>query len=293
MTVAAGRTPAVGSPEDPQGLQAPPPPRRRRIAVQIEYDGRAYAGWQTQADAPSIQSQVQSALSRVADEPVALICAGRTDAGVHARAQIAHFDTLVARTPGAWLLGGNTHLPPDISLAWVRPVPAHFHARYSALWRTYRYLILNRRARSALAAGRALQVAAPLAHERMREGAAWLTGEHDFSAFRAAECQSHSPVRIVRTLSVERQGDWISIDITANAFLHHMARNIVGLLLAIGRQRVPSEHARLRLASRQRDAHVVTVPAAGLYLWSVEYPAPFGLPVDSAMMPPVAAPGPA
>jgi tRNA pseudouridine38-40 synthase len=127
----------------------------------------------------------------------------------------------------------------------------------------------------------------------MRAAAAWLLGEHDFSAFRAAECQSRSPIRIVRALTIERFGDWVSIDITANAFLHHMARNLVGLLVAIGQGRVPSEHARLRLASRQRDAHVVTVPAAGLYLWSVQYPAAFGLPVDSAMMPPVFAPGPA
>ncbi len=157
--------------------------------------------------------------------------------------------------------------------------------------RTYRYVILNRRARSALAAGRALVVPAPLEVARMREGAAWLVGEHDFSAFRAAECQSRSPVRILRRLEVQRSGDWICVDITANAFLHHMARNLVGLLVANGQQRVPSEHARERLASRQRDAHVVTVPAAGLYLWAVEYPAPFGLPVDSAIMPPVPAQG--
>lgn len=269
------------------------PARARRVALQIEYDGRAYAGWQSQALAPSIQSQLQTALARVADAPIALICAGRTDAGVHARAQIAHFDTTAPRSTEAWVLGTNTLLPADISVRWARPVPAHFHARYSALWRTYRYLILNRRARSALAAGRALRVGAPLSVEHMRAGAAWLLGEHDFSAFRSAECQSRSPVRIVRALTIERQDDWVSIDITANAFLHHMARNLVGLLVAIGQGRVPSEHARLRLASRARDAHVVTVPPAGLYLWSVQYPAPFGLPVDSAMMPPVSAPGPA
>ena len=283
MTVTAGASPALGSPQLPT--------RTRRIALQIEYDGSAYAGWQCQASAPSIQSQLQAALSRVADAPVALICAGRTDAGVHARAQIAHFDTTAVRDAAAWVLGTNTLLPPDISVSWARPMPAHFHARYSTLWRTYRYLILNRRARSALAAGRALRVSTPLAIEAMRAGAAWLLGEHDFSAFRAAECQSRSPVRIVRTLTIERAGDWVSIDITANAFLHHMARNLVGLLVAIGQGRVPSEHARLRLASRARDAHVVTVPAAGLYLWSVHYPAAFGLPVDSAMMPPVSAPG--
>ncbi|HEX4049805.1 MAG TPA: tRNA pseudouridine(38-40) synthase TruA [Steroidobacteraceae bacterium] len=265
----------------------------RRIALQIEYDGGAYAGWQSQAVAPSVQSQLQAALARVADAPIALICAGRTDAGVHARAQIAHFDTSAPRSAAAWVLGTNRLLPSDISVGWARPMPAHFHARYSALWRTYRYLILNRRARSALAAGRALRVGAPLAVEHMRAGASWLLGEHDFSAFRAAECQSRSPVRVVRALTIERLGDWVSIDITANAFLHHMARNLVGLLVAIGQGRVPSEHARLRLTSRERDAHVVTVPAAGLYLWGVQYPAAFGLPADSAMMPAVSAPGPA
>ncbi len=210
---------------------------------------------------------------------------------MHARAQIAHFDTTALRSAQAWVLGANTHLPPDISLIWACAVPGHFHARYSATSRTYRYLILNRRARSALAAGRVLVVPAPLDVVRMREAAAFLLGEQDFSAFRAAECQSHSPVRIVHSLQIERQGDWISVDITANAFLHHMVRNVVGLLVAIGAGRVPSEHARALQASRMRDAHVVTVPAAGLYLWAVEYPAPFGLPVDSAMMPPVPASG--
>jgi tRNA pseudouridine38-40 synthase len=274
------------------GPASPVGPRVRRIALQIEYHGGAYAGWQTQASAPSVQSHLESALARVADAPVSLICAGRTDAGVHARAQIAHFDTAARREARAWVLGANTYLPPDISLAYAAAVPRHFHARYSAISRTYRYLILNRRARSALAAGRALAVAYPLAVERMREGAQWLLGEHDFSAFRSAECQSRSPVRIVHALGIERSGDWVTIDITANAFLHHMARTLVGLLLAIGQQRVPPEHARERLASRQRDAHIVTVPATGLYFWAVQYPAAFGLPVDSAIMPPLPAPGP-
>jgi tRNA pseudouridine38-40 synthase len=278
LSVSAGPAPAVG-------------PRLRRVALQVEYDGGAYAGWQTQACAPSIQGHLEKALGRVADAPVQLTCAGRTDAGVHARAQFAHFDTRAVRDARAWVLGANTHLPADISVSWAGVMPAHFHARYSALWRSYRYLILNRRARSALAAGRALAVPHPLSVAQMRAGAQWLLGEHDFSAFRSAECQSRSPVRIVRALSIERAGDWVTIDITANAFLHHMARNLVGLLMAIGQQRVPPEHARERLASRQRDAHVVTVPAAGLYFWAVQYPAAFGLPADSAIMPAVPASG--
>ncbi len=267
-------------------------PRLRRIALQVEYDGGAYAGWQTQVSAPSIQGHLESALSRVADAAVLLTCAGRTDAGVHARAQFAHFDTPAVRSARAWVLGANTHLPADISVSWAGVMPGHFHARYSAIWRTYRYVILNRRARSALAAGRALAVPYALSVEHMREGAGWLLGEHDFSAFRSAECQSRSPVRIVRALTIERSGDWITIDITANAFLHHMARSLVGLLLAIGQQRVAPEHTRERLASRQRDAHVVTVPAAGLYFWAVEYPAAFGLPADSAIMPAPVSGGP-
>jgi tRNA pseudouridine38-40 synthase len=212
------------------------------------------------------------------------VCAGRTDAGVHAREQVAHFDTTSVRTPTAWLLGTNTELPTDISVSWVRAVPDHFHARYSALARTYRYLILNRAARSALFAGRALLVHQSLDVEAMQAGADCLVGEHDFSAFRSSECQSHSPVRWVRTVRVRRSGSWIAIDVTANAFLHHMVRNITGLLIAIGQGRAPPERAREQLQSRQRSTGAATAAARGLYLWHVEYPPQFGLPIDSAMI---------
>jgi tRNA pseudouridine38-40 synthase len=257
---------------------------RRRIAVGIEYEGSAYCGWQIQSAAPSVQRALETALSRVADEPIGLICAGRTDAGVHARAQVAHFDTQAVRGAHAWLLGANRYLPRDISLRWVRAVPDHFHARYSALARTYRYLILNRIARSALAAGRALLVHQPLDLAAMEQGARWLIGEHDFSAFRSSECQAHSPVRQLRAVQLQRSGDWISIDVTANAFLHHMVRNIVGLLLAIGLRRAPPERARFQLESRARGEGQATAAALGLYLWQVEYPPGFGLPADSAMI---------
>ena len=166
-----------------------------RIAIGIEYDGRAYYGWQRQDEASSVQETLERALSRVADSPVALTAAGRTDAGVHARIQIAHFDSQAVRSSRAWLLGSNTYLPADISLRWARPVAAHFHARFAALSRTYRYLILNRVARSALAAGRALCVYRPLDAARMQAAALHLLGQHDFSAFRAAACQARSPVR--------------------------------------------------------------------------------------------------
>jgi tRNA pseudouridine38-40 synthase len=176
-------------------------------------------------------------------------------------------------------------LPPEISLLWVRAVPEHFHARYSALSRTYRYLILNRAARSALAAGRALLVHHKIEVASMREGAQYLLGEHDFSAFRSSECQAKSPIRLLRALSIERQGDWVRIDVTANAFLHHMVRNIVGLLLAIGLGRARAERAREQLESRRRSEGEATAAALGLYFWQVDYPAAFALPgEDWAMM---------
>lgn len=260
---------------------APPP---RRVAIGVEYDGGAYSGWQQQLRAHSVQKTLESALSSIADEPVELICAGRTDAGVHAREQVAHFDTHAARSRVKWLLGTNGELPSNVSLRWVHEVPDHFHARYSALTRTYRYLILNQSARSALLAGRALLVHTPLDVEAMHAGAQWLIGEHDFSAFRSSECQSHSPTRLMRAVRVHRDGPWVTIEVTANSFLHHMVRNIAGLLVLIGQGRAPPERAREQLESRQRSTGAAKAAAHGLYLWQVEYPPAFGLPVDSAMI---------
>jgi tRNA pseudouridine38-40 synthase len=257
---------------------------RRRLALGLEYNGAAYCGWQRQTDAASVQAALEQALSRVADEPISTICAGRTDAAVHAREQVVHFDTQALRSPRAWLLGTNTHLPRDISLRWAQPVPEEFHARFSALSRSYRYLMLNRVTRSALAHGRALVVHQPLDVAAMQAGAQWLIGEHDFSAFRSSECQALSPVRQLRSLSIERSGDWIVIDVTANAFLHHMVRNIVGLLLAIGQQKATPERAREQLASRARSTGEATAAAHGLYLWRIDYAAQFGLPADSAII---------
>jgi tRNA pseudouridine38-40 synthase len=257
---------------------------RRRVAVGLEYDGGAYCGWQQQNGAASVQAALEQALSRVADQPISTVCAGRTDAGVHAREQVAHFDTDAARSPRAWLLGANTHLPRDISLRWVAAVPEHFHARFSAVARSYRYLILNRVTRSALAHGRALVAHHRLDVAAMQAGAQWLLGEHDFSAFRSAECQARSPVRQLHLLRVARSGDWVAIDVTANAFLHHMVRNIVGLLLAIGQQRAAPERAREQLESRTRSTGEATAAAQGLYLWRIDYAAQFGLPADSAII---------
>ena len=249
-----------------------------RIAVGMEYQGSCYVGWQAQPTRTSVQSLTEAAFSEVAAEPVSLVCAGRTDAGVHARAQVAHFDTRAERTLRAWVLGANSQLPRDISVSWARPVPAHFHARYSAEARTYRYLILNRRVRSALAARRVSWVHRPLNELAMAQAASLLTGEHDFSAFRAAECQAKSPIRRLECLTVWREEDLLTIEATANAFLHHMVRNIAGLLIAIGKGEARPEWAAEVLAGRDRRLAAPTAPADGLYLWTVRYPEAFALP---------------
>jgi tRNA pseudouridine38-40 synthase len=250
----------------------------------VEYLGGGYCGWQSQTALPSVQQQVEAAISAVADEAVSITAAGRTDAGVHACGQVIHFDCERQRSGQAWMLGTNSNLPSDISLSWVAAVPGHFHARYAATARSYRYLMLNRRARSALAGDRALLVHRPLDVAAMNAAAGLLLGEHDFSAFRAAECQARSPMRVLHRLVVRRSGDWVWVEATANAFLHHMVRNLVGLLLAVGRGEAPPAQAALQLASRQRSTGAATAPAHGLYLWRVHYPAAFGLSGQSAMI---------
>lgn len=249
-----------------------------RLALCVEYDGTGFAGWQTQQAAPSIQYQLEKALTSVAAEPIGVVCAGRTDAGVHSRGQIAHFDTQASRSLRGWVLGANSNLPQQISVAWARPVPNHFHARYSAEARTYRYIILNRPTRSALCVRRATFVHRPLDLHRMIEAAPALCGEHDFSSFRSSECQAHSPIRRLERLEVIREGEWITIEATANAFLHHMMRNIVGLLIEVGRGEREPSWAHEVLAARDRRVGAPTAPADGLYLWSVRYPAAFSLP---------------
>ena len=249
-----------------------------RFAAGIEYDGRAYSGWQFQPGLQTVQDAVQRALSRVADAPVECVCAGRTDAGVHASAQVVHFDTDAVRSERGWRLGTNSNLPDDVSVAWLREVPGHFHARYSAMARSYRYLILNRDSRSALAFGRATWERRPLDAQRMHSAAQVLIGEHDFSAFRAIECQAKSPLRRVERLEVTRDSDWLTVAIIANAFLHHMVRNVAGLLMSVGHGESPPERVATVLASRDRKTNAATAPPDGLYLAGVRYPAEFGLP---------------
>ncbi|PZN30457.1 MAG: tRNA pseudouridine(38-40) synthase TruA [Proteobacteria bacterium] len=254
-----------------------------RIALGLEYDGSAFAGWQAQAHAQGVQSVVEAAVARVADHPVEVVAAGRTDAGVHAAMQVVHFDTTSVRSARGWVLGTTTHLPPAVSVLWAREVPEAFHARYSALARTYRYLILNRTVRPALDHNRVCWIHAPLDHERMQAGAMHLVGEHDFSSFRAAECQSRTPMRRIYEIEVTRHGEYLEIRVMANAFLHHMVRNIAGVLIAVGTGERPVDWPREVLAARDRRQGGVTAPPGGLYLAGIRYAPALGLPSETGL----------
>jgi tRNA pseudouridine38-40 synthase len=249
-----------------------------RIAIGLEYDGTAYNGWQRQRVGDGVQAHVELALQTVADEPVELICAGRTDAGVHASGQVAHFDTSSERGSRGWLLGANSNLPADINLTWATPVSEQFHARYSATSRSYHYLILNRLQRSALHRNRAWWVYADLDADRMNAAAQSLVGEHDFSAFRAAGCQAATPMRNITQISVHRDRQWIHLNISANAFLMHMVRNITGTLVAIGAGEAPLDWVQEVLEGRDRTRAGVAAPPHGLTLIDVAYPAECNLP---------------
>lgn len=251
-----------------------------RIVLGIEYDGSNFAGWQWQKGKRSVQGTVEQALSRVADASVRVVCAGRTDAGVHALQQVVHFDTQVHRDPRAWVLGTNTLLPEDVRVLWAKESPHHFHARLSAIARFYRYEILNRPMRSALRRRQVTWYHTPLNVEQMREGARYLVGEHDFSSFRAQYCQSRSPYRTLHFIRIRREDERVILDLAANAFLHHMVRNIVGVLMEVGAGKRAPEWVREVLAARDRRAGGMTAPPDGLYLGGICYPHEFGLPRD-------------
>lgn len=252
-----------------------------RIALGIEYDGSAYSGWQQQAHARGVQAELQEALGAVADHPVELTAAGRTDAGVHALMQVAHFDSDARRPPQAWTLGATAAAADDLTVLWARPVPDRFHARYSALSRTYLYRVLNRPLRPALDRHRVGWVRRPLDVAAMHRAAQCLLGEHDFSSFRAAECQSSTPMRRLLEAEVSRQGETVEFMVRANAFLHHMVRNIVGSLLQIGSGQRPEDWMAELLAARDRTRAGPTAPPQGLYFAAVEYPPEFDLPSRS------------
>jgi tRNA pseudouridine38-40 synthase len=253
----------------------------RRVAALVEYDGTEFAGWQSQAHSAGLQDAVERALAFVAGAPVTATCAGRTDAGVHAIGQVVHFDTEAHRTPRAWVLGANTRLPATIALQWAGEVASEFHARHSAVRRTYRYDILNSSARSALQRLRSAWIPRALDADAMHRAAQTLIGELDFSAFRSVECQSKSSRRRVERIEVRRHGDWVWMEITANAYLHHMVRNIAGTLVDAQRAADPEGAMRRILESRDRRLAGPTTPASGLYLWRVEYPAQFGIPAPA------------
>ncbi len=245
----------------------------------VEYAGSRYAGWQEQRHADSIQSRVEAALSRVADEPVRVVSAGRTDAGVHALGQVIHFDTRARRRMHGWRLGGTTYLPDDIALPWAQEVPVDFDARRSALQRHYRYVILNRQVRPGWLQERVAWHWKPLDADRMQAAARFLVGEHDFSSFRAVACQAKHAWREVTDVRVVRgDGGFIYLDVSANAFLHHMVRNIAGTLMTVGTGEREPDWVATVLAARDRTQGGVTAPAEGLYMVAVDYPAVFGLP---------------
>lgn len=249
-----------------------------RIAMGVEYDGSSFHGWQIQDNADTVQSGLEQAISTVADHPVRVHCAGRTDAGVHGVGQVIHFDTTALRPPRSWILGTNVNLPEQINVTWAKQVPESFHARFSARSRRYRYLILNRMTRSAIWRDRAVWVHRPLDAVRMQQAARHLIGTHDFSSYRALGCQAKSPVRTVTHLLVERENERITIDVTADGFLHHMVRNIAGVLIAVGRGDRPIDWSREVLEYRDRTLGGVTAPPQGLYLLDVGYPEEFDLP---------------
>ena len=253
-----------------------------KIAIGIEYDGSRFHGWQSQPSGDTVQDQLERALASIAGEPLRLAAAGRTDAGVHALAQVAHFETTALRPDSAWVRGVNTLLPQAIAVQWAAPVAYDFHARYSAVARTYRYMLYNHAVRPALHHGRVGWFHLPLDVDAMRAALAHLAGEHDFSAFRSSECQAKSPVRMLRSWSLQQRGPHLCFEFTANGFLHHMVRNIVGSLVYVGKGKHRPGWLAEVLASRDRSRAAPTFPPDGLYLAAVEYAPSWRLPAFAA-----------
>lgn len=252
-----------------------------RIALGVEYAGTDFCGWQFQPHARSVQAVLEKAISTVANHTVEVYAAGRTDTGVHALNQVVHFDTDSVREQRGWLLGINANLPKDVSVTWVRPVDDDFHARFTAIKRSYRYLILNRLSRSSVHHQRMWWHHHPLDIARMQSAADQLVGRHDFSAFRASECQAKSPIKTLDKITVSKQYDCIAVDVEAQSFLHHMVRNLVGVMAAIGDGSKPVDWAGEVLRSADRSQGGITAPPDGLYLVDVRYPEQYSLPAVS------------
>lgn len=256
-----------------------------RYALGIEYDGSAFLGWQIQRQEPTVQGVLEDAVSRVADHEARVTACGRTDTGVHAICQVAHFDSDSRRAERSWILGLNSHLPRTASVLWIRAVSEDFHARFSAFARSYRYRIANRWIRPALEARYASWYRKPLDAARMHEAAQCLVGEHDFSSFRAAACQARHAVREIHSISVTRAGDDLILDVTANGFLYHMVRNIAGSLLHVGCGEAPVAWLQDTLDKRDRNQAAPTAPPEGLYFLGARYPDHFGLPASPPAFP--------
>ena len=248
-----------------------------KVAFGVEYDGSRFYGWQRQSERRSVQSCIEHAISCVANSPTTVVCAGRTDTGVHATGQVIHIDSDADRSPRSWILGTNSNLPDDVSVKWAQVVDDDFHARFSATARTYRYVICNRVSRPAVWAGKVSFMFRELDVDRMSDAASLLVGKHDFSSFRAAGCQSRHAVREIRRISIRKHRHFIVIEIQANAFLQHMVRNIVGTLMVVGDGREPPRYLADVLAARDRKVAGQTAAPGGLYLIGVEYPDRFAL----------------
>ena len=242
-----------------------------RYALGIEYDGAGFCGWQRQSHSPSVQQSIEKAIQVVANHPVTVICAGRTDTGVHARSQVVHFDSLSVRSERQWLLGINSNLPDPVRVMWIREVDDSFHARFAALSRSYQYTILNRWVRPAIGVSYYGWCRDTLDEGQMHEVAQVLQGRHDFSAFRSAGCSAQHAIREVTLINVSRQGEFVKIDITANAFLYHMVRNIVGTVVEVGLGKMSTDRFREVLEAKDRQAAGIKAPAQGLFLVSVRY----------------------
>ncbi len=258
-----------------------------RFALGLEYDGGAFLGWQIQRDEPTVQGSIEKALAHVANHEIRVTCCGRTDSGVHALGQVAHFDSNADRSERSWILGLNSHLPAGASVLWIRPVDDEFHARFSAFSRSYRYVILNRWTRPALDANWKSWCRKPLDADKMLDAAQFLTGEHDFTSFRASSCQATHAVRDIHQIAVKREGDEIRIEVTANAFLYHMVRNIAGSLIRVGLGEVSPDWFAELLGKKDRSQAAPTAAPQGLYFVSARYPEKYDFPTRAPAFPPV------